>query len=124
MINKHDLPFQIVWDADEAEKINIDKLWEVIDSFGERIPEIFHLRYHPNGEPTHMSMREVSEITGLTATPIRTKMTRGFRYLRYPYNKRKYLETGTRPGTTLKDFTTRELLNELERRTNEKSLED
>lgn len=124
MPSKKDLLRSIVgWDETEQKRYDIEKVWEIIETQPPPAPQIFNLLFTKEGDPTGVSVAKVSAIVGLGVNPTHTRIARVFRHLRQPYVRRRYMDLGTRKVFTLADFTTRELLDEIERRIENKNNE-
>lgn len=113
---RHSIPYEIFRDTEKAKLVDMEKVWEIINSMNFPIPEVLNLLYDKEGDPTETTIKKASEKFSLSYTRAATCEEKAFRALRQPYQEKKYMKTGIRENISLKDFTSEELLTELARR--------
>lgn len=113
---RYSIPYCIFLDLEKADQVDMEKVWEIIDSMPSPTPEIFHLFYDLEGNPLEITANEVRKKFDLSYGRLNTVDAKVFRTLRYPYYRNKYMKKETKDSIELKNFTSEQLLEELARR--------
>lgn len=95
------------------------EIWRILDKMEPPIPEIMHLLYNEDGEPSPITVNQIGEKVNLSYQRVLTRESKAIRYLRYPYIQRQYMVENPSTVKELENFSTKELLNELLRREND-----
>lgn len=115
---RYRLSYEIVGDEEVAKRIDVCKVWEIIDRMEQPIPKIMHLLYGEKGESNPITLKQVSRELNIKYGGVFSRRDKALRHLRYPHVRRQYLTQESSEVIDLKNFSTRELLNELIRREN------
>lgn len=113
------LPYVIFREAKKARRIDMEAVWEHIDSLPSETSQVMHFLYDEKGNPKDVKIKEFGEKFNMEYHHFYTRKNSAIRFLRHPSRYDMLLKIDKNKITSLEEFTTKELLEEIGRRINE-----